>query len=399
MADKDFLELLRINNSRVENFVERTEYSELEKSLARRTYEESGDYVLDTFDVTAREHLNDGFNGGVYNNGETSADGNEAQEGKLALEVSPGTAYVRGYRTEFITPQFVDVDKPRDFESRQNGIINFNLGNFIKVYDVYGWPEVSGDGVTDAYQIVDLYDDWAANATSSVKSGANRIGRARVVQLQKSSTALAATSLFGTSPTITGGVYDLWFFDAQMFTVLNISNPETYTVGTKITGKTSGASGYVADTGNNTHYIYLEQVTGTFTNNELLQINGRDVGTLEAAWSYQLTDVRSSFGKDGSNNIRFGCNWILNDSRPIEASTIDVDQAADDELTGFRTRFEKDLRPGDVVTTTISTLEGENTLRIKRELILLLLARQQLTRNLQLLTEMLSSIMLTRLQH
>ena len=366
VADKDFLELLRINNSRVENFVERTEYSELEKSLARRTYEESGDYVLDTFDVTAREHLNDGFNGGVYNNGETSADGNEAQEGKLALEVSPGTAYVRGYRTEFITPQFVDVDKPRDFESRQNGIINFNLGNFIKVYDVYGWPEVSGDGVTDAYQIVDLYDDWAANATSSVKSGANRIGRARVVQLQKSSTALAATSLFGTSPTITGGVYDLWFFDAQMFTVLNIANPETYTVGTKITGKTSGASGYVADTGNNTHYIYLEQVTGTFTNNELLQINGRDVGTLEAAWSYQLTDVRSSFGKDSGNNIRFGCNWILNDSRPIEASTIDVDQAADDELTGFRTRFEKDLRPGDVVTTTISTLEGENTLRIKR---------------------------------
>ena len=131
-ADKDFIELLRINNSRIENFVERTEYSELEKSLARRTFEESGDYVIDTFDVTAREHLNDGFNNGVYNSGETSADGNVAQEGKLALEISPGKAYVRGYRTEFITPQFVDADKPRDFDSRQNAIINFNLGNFVK---------------------------------------------------------------------------------------------------------------------------------------------------------------------------------------------------------------------------------------------------------------------------
>ena len=135
-----------------------------------------------------------------------------------------------------------------------------------------------------------------------------------------------------------------------------------------------------------------------FPNNEILQINGRDVGTLEAAWSYQLTDVRSSFGKDGSNNIRFGCNWILNDSRPIEASTIDVDQAADDELTGFRTRFEKDLRPGDVVTTTFPPLKVK-THFVLRELILLLLARQQLTRNLQLLTEMLSSIMLIKLQH
>ena len=130
-----------------------------------------------------------------------------------------------------------------------------------------------------------------------------------------------------------------------MFTVLNIANAVTpYTVGTRIVGKTSGAAGYIADTGNNTHYVWIEQVTGTFSNNEILQINGRDVGTLEAAWSYQLSDTRSAFGLDGSQNIRFGCNWILNDSRPIEASTIEVDQATDDELTAFRTRFEKDLR-------------------------------------------------------
>ena len=455
-ADKDFIELLRINNSRVESYVQRTEYSELEKSLARRTYEESGDYVIDTFNVTMREHLNDGFNNGVYIKGQNSDQGNPASDEKLAIEVSPGKAYIRGYRTEFISPRYIDVDKPRDFETRQNGIINFNLGNFVKVYDVYGWPEVSGDGVSDAYQILNLYDDWAANATSSVKSGANRIGRCRTVQLQKSSSALAATSPFGIEPSITGGVYDLWFFDVQMFTALNISSPVTYTVGTKVVGKTSGAVGYIADTGNNTHYIYLEHVSGVFTNGELLSINGRDSGTLEAAHSYQLSDVRSSFGLDGSQNVRFGANWILNDSRPIESSTVNIDETTGDILTvdtigaadssrtagtytigtsnysvspsggtgatfsivvdgsgaatvtvtaagsgysindtitvadaqlgsgggaaltfdvasvgrenvtGFRTRFEKDLRPGDVITPTISDLEGTNTVRVKR---------------------------------
>ena len=454
-ADKDFIELLRINNSRIENFVERTEYSELEKSLARRTFEESGDYVIDTFDVKLREHLNDGFNNGVYNKGETSADGNTASDEKLAIEISPGKAYIRGYRTEFISPQYVDVDKPRDFETRQNGIINFNLGNFVKVYDIHGWPEVSGDGVTDAYQILNLYDDWSANATSAVKSGANRIGRCRVVQLQKSSTALAATSPFGTTPSVTGGVYNLHFMDVQMFTVLNIGSPETYTAGTKIVGKTSNASGYIADTGNNTHYIYLEHVNGVFSNGEKLQINGRDVGTLQAAHTYQLTDVKSAFGLDSGSNVRFGCNWILNDSRPIEASTVEIDETTGDiltvdtigaadasrsagsynisttgvttdgsgsgatftivvdgsgaatitvtaggsgyvidetitvadaqlgsgggaaltfdvasvgreDLTGFRTRFEKDLRPGDVITPTISDVEGNNTIRVKR---------------------------------
>ena len=456
VADKDFIELLRINNSRVESYVQRTEYSELEKSLARRTYEESGDYVIDTFNVTMREHLNDGFNNGVYTKGQDSDQGNPASDEKLAIEVSPGKAYIRGYRTEFISPRYIDVDKPRDFETRQNGIINFNLGNFVKVYDVYGWPEVSGDGVSDAYQILNLYDDWAANATSAVKSGANRIGRCRVVQLQKSSSALAATSPFGIEPSINGGVYDLWFFDVQMFTALNISSPVTYTVGTKIVGKTSGAVGYIADTGNNTHYIYLEHVSGVFTNGEILSINGRDSGTLEAAHSYQLSDVRSSFGLDGSQNVRFGANWILNDSRPIESSTVNIDETTGDiltvdtigaadssrtagtytigtsnysvspsggtnatfsivvdsngaatvtvtaagsgysindtitvadaqlgsgggaaltfdvasvgreNITGFRTRFEKDLRPGDVITPTISDLEGTNTVRVKR---------------------------------
>jgi len=455
-ADKDFIELLRINNSRVESFVERTEYSELEKSLARRTFEESGDYVIDTFNVTMREHLNDGFNNGVYSNGQNSDQGNPATDDKLAIEVSPGKAYIRGYRTEFISPRYIDVNKPRDFETRQNGIINFNLGNFVKVYDVYGWPQVSGDGVSDAYQILNLYDDWAPNATATVKSGANRVGRCRVIQLQKSSSALAATSPFGIEPTINGGVHDLWFFDVQMFTVINISNPATYVSGTKIQGKTSGAVGYIADTGNNTHYIYLEHVSGKFTNGELLTINGRDSGTLEAAHTYQLSDVRSSFGLDGSSAVRFGANWILNDARPIESSTVNIDETTGDvltidtvgaadasrtagtynvsttgvstdgsgtgatfqivvaastgaatvtvtaagsgyvinetvtvadaqlgsgggaaltfdvasighnDITGFRTRFEKDLRPGDVVTPTISDLEGTNTIRVER---------------------------------
>ena len=365
-ADKDFIELLRITNSKVESFVNRTEYSELEKAIARRTYEESGDYVVDTFDVKVREHQDDGFNNGVYQVGETSRQNNLSDESLVAVEVSPGKAYVRGYRTEFITPQYVDVEKPRDFDEVQNGIVNFNLGNFLKVYDVYGWPEISGDGVVDAYQTLELYDDWGANATSSVKSGANMIGRCRLVQMQAASTSNAATNPFAANGATTG-VYDMWFFDVQMWTALNILNAVTpYTAGSRIVGRTSGASGYIASTGNNTHYVWLEQVTGTFQNGEILEIDGRDVGTLEAAHSYQLTDARSAFGRNSTQNIRFGCNLILNDARPIELSTVDIDQTTDNEITGFRTRFSKDLRPGDVVTPTISDFEGNNTIRITR---------------------------------
>ena len=365
-ADKDFIELLRINRSKVESFVVRSQYNELEKSLARRTYEESGDYVIDTFDVKVREHLNDGFNNGVYLSSEVSTQGKPANESLAVIEVSPGKAYIRGYRNEFLTSQYVDVEKPREFESRENGIINFNLGNFLKVYDVYGWPEITGDGVSDAYQILNLYDHWVADATSSVPVGANQIGRTRLVQLQKASTANAASNPFAVNGLL-DGVYDMWFLDTQMWTVLNIANPVLpFTAGTRITGRTSGSSGYIASTGNNTHYIYLEQVSGTFLNGEILQVNGRNVGTLEAAHTYNITDARSGFGFNSISTLIFGCNFILNDARPIELSTVNIDQTTDDEITGFRTRFSKDLRPGDVITPTISNFEGNNTIRIER---------------------------------
>ena len=48
------------------------------------------------------------------------------------------------------------------------------------------------------------------------------------------------------------------------------------------------------------------------------------------------------------------------------ALTFDVASVGRENITGFRTRFEKDLRPGDVITPTISDLEGTNTVRVKR---------------------------------
>ena len=58
-ADKDFIELLRINGNKIEKIVDRSAYDELERSLALRTFEESGDYVVKDFQITVRENLDD----------------------------------------------------------------------------------------------------------------------------------------------------------------------------------------------------------------------------------------------------------------------------------------------------------------------------------------------------
>jgi len=55
-ADEDFIDLLRLNNGNVIFKLDRTEYAELEKTLARRTYDESGDYTLKPFPIKPREY-------------------------------------------------------------------------------------------------------------------------------------------------------------------------------------------------------------------------------------------------------------------------------------------------------------------------------------------------------
>lgn len=57
-ADEDFIDLLRLQDSRVIFKIDRTTYAELEKTLARRTYDESGDYTLSPFNIQVKDYRN-----------------------------------------------------------------------------------------------------------------------------------------------------------------------------------------------------------------------------------------------------------------------------------------------------------------------------------------------------
>jgi hypothetical protein len=114
-SDRNFIELLRINESKVQNFVSRSAYSELEKSLAMRTFRTSGNYVVKNYGIVVRDQLNDdlksGING-VYAAGSITRSGLTASDDYYTCEVSPGVAFVNGYQIETITPQFIDFPKP-----------------------------------------------------------------------------------------------------------------------------------------------------------------------------------------------------------------------------------------------------------------------------------------------
>ena len=64
--DANFIELLRVNGGVIENKVTRPLYSEIEHTLARRTFDQAGDFVVQQFTHSMREHLDDTTNAGFY---------------------------------------------------------------------------------------------------------------------------------------------------------------------------------------------------------------------------------------------------------------------------------------------------------------------------------------------
>ena len=166
-VDENFIELLKFENGVVQKLVNSSEYSTLMDELARRTYEESGDYVVDQFPVETRDHLRSpDFVDGVF----PAEDGGD--ESKYVVRVKGGTAYVRGYRVGMSGYRDVIVDKARDVATQNNVAIAFDGGSYIIVNGLYSLPMIN---LTKRFNLLGTGD--AVVGTTTVrgirKDGAN----------------------------------------------------------------------------------------------------------------------------------------------------------------------------------------------------------------------------------
>ena len=75
--DTNFVELLRVKNGKVKKITTKTEYNRIRDYLAERTFDESGNYTVNLFDLNLEESLNDRLgNDGIYFSNEQTDDGN-----------------------------------------------------------------------------------------------------------------------------------------------------------------------------------------------------------------------------------------------------------------------------------------------------------------------------------
>ena len=348
-TDKNFIELLRINQSQIETFVERSAYNELARELARRTFDESGDYTIRDFDVRIREHKNDGANGGVYLQGATSPGGITASEAYYVIEVGPGKAYVRGYESETLVPTFVDLEKSRTTVALQNSIVPFELGNYMLMNNVKGSPIINGNSITENYQVVEFRD---VKPNGSLSATGNIIGYGRVAAYEYHN---------GTNVTSASTVFKAYVFDLQPLTLMKLSQSVTVAQGHVIRGRTSKAKAFVEADYNGVDLIKLYQSYGQFKTGEVIERDGVEIGTVVETFTHEITDAKGMIGKDPDTNaIIFAGDFLLDQETIILGSNFNVSSSGGTgTITGTQSNFTLDLRPGDQLT-----FNNSNTLYI-----------------------------------
>jgi hypothetical protein len=117
---KSFLPIVEFDggDGRIVELHQDPQYSLLLDAIAKRTSEESGDYVVKPFqiDITSHESNNQLF---YYN-------------------ASPGIAYVDGYRVELLSPRKIAVPRAITTNTLPNQIITASFGNYVPVYNYAG---------------------------------------------------------------------------------------------------------------------------------------------------------------------------------------------------------------------------------------------------------------------
>jgi hypothetical protein len=173
-ASDNFVYLARISGGKIVDEVTKEDaYNTIVDLLARRTREESGNYIVKPF--TAKyAPLNDS---------------------NLQLEVSDGVAYVDGYRLD-VNPKNIIVPKAQDTITINNETVVVQYGNYVLGSGNNGLPNI------DTFAKIDL--------RSSTGWGGTKLGTARVRAVEED-----------------GANYRFYLFDIQMAPGANFSTVQS----------------------------------------------------------------------------------------------------------------------------------------------------------------------------
>ena len=339
----NFISLVDIKNGKSTIIGRTSQYAQLADEFARRTNDESGSYTVRPFEFRLQESVDVSVGTqnliGKYALGATTDDGNTASSDLLALIVSPGKAYIKGFELEKTQSTIKDINKAREFETINAGISTFDAGNYSLITNVFGTPDITSiTGESTAFKTIQFYD--AANTTRGAANGnLIGVGRARAIEYY-SGTA-------GSNAAATGTQYKLYMFDIRPFTKLTLSDTPSPTLlashangGVLVTGVTSGATGLVYKDGTSATVLNLTSAVGTFQVGEkitasdsaetgaIVENSGNTDLTILGVETFSFNNFRQVFMDDDDSGQDFTADFI---TEPL--TNIFADFLIEDDIT------------------------------------------------------------------
>jgi hypothetical protein len=268
-------------------------HSDLTDVLARRTFDESGHYIVKPFNVSIVNSLNDNLgNRGLYEPGQFTPGGTAANADLALCRLSPGKAYVKGYEIETTSNTIIDVPKPRTTKTIENQFINYNTGPTLKLNSVYRSPTV---GVGNTF-ILSLRDERVG--VNSETAPGKEIGFARVFDFRLESgsynSALPDDNEWGMS-----------MYDIQPFTEIEVNESISLTIPSYVEGSNSGATAFLRSPVVGTALTVYDK-KGEFIKNETLVfrsgISTQSIAVNRVAKTitpYGISNVKSVYSNTG----------------------------------------------------------------------------------------------------
>lgn len=146
---KDYVQIIQVTTGEAAQPVALTDYSQLFLDIfARRTFDESGDYIVDDFLLDIQEHLNDGSNNGRY----TLVQGGDSN--LISLKLDPGKAYVRGYEVAINDYTLKTTPKARTTENIEDVFVSntFDSYAFVTINSGSVFPTLFSRGTTATFK-------------------------------------------------------------------------------------------------------------------------------------------------------------------------------------------------------------------------------------------------------
>lgn len=325
-TNSEFLVLLEYQNGNVVKDRTVTQFNSVNREVSRRTYEESGNYVINTIplDIEAISSNTTHHN----------------------LVVGAGVSYVNGQRIQTLNNIKVPQRKGTDTANSQNQTINTQYGNYVLVDELVGAFEIK-EGTSVNLRSAPG-NAITASAGGTPPSPGSSIGTAKVRALEYHS------GVVGT-PTCQ---YRLYLFDIKMSASKSFKDVKSFIIGS------TAAADAVLNAANNAELRDVDNnslvfFTGT---NAVKELNQEQYIFRTSTNTNFTTGGNVTISFSGGNTLPYGVGSLTDASKqdfilvPTQtfrfssnnSGTIDT-SSGNAQVTGTSTLFTSEYEPGDFI--------------------------------------------------